>query len=126
MASLGYACIGTNDFDGALRFYDALFAEMGGRRLMTTPAGEIYALESGAAVGIVRPFDGQPAHPGNGTMLAFRVSSHPEVARLHALAMALGASDEGAAGPRADFGTFAYVRDPDGNKLAFYCRERNS
>ena len=110
MGSLGYACIGTNDFDGALRFYDALFGAMGGRRLMTTPAGEIYALESGAAVGIVRPFDGQPAHPGNGTMLAFRVSSHPE----------------GAAGPRADFGTFAYVRDPDGNKLAFYYRERNS
>mgnify|MGYP006177976303 CR=1 FL=1 len=99
---------------------------MGGRRLLTTPAGEIYALEGGAAVGIVRPFDGQPAHPGNGTMLAFRVAERREVAALHALALSLGGSCAGAPGPRAEWGEFAYLRDLDGNKLAIFHRPQKA
>ncbi len=122
MATLGYACLGTNDFPRALAFYDALFAAMGGRRWKPGPAGEIYLLGETALM-IVRPHDGAPAHPGNGTMLAFRVEA-AEVDSLHALALRLGARDEGAPGPRGDWGRFAYIRDLDGNKLAFYHRER--
>lgn len=123
MASLGYTCIGTNDFDRALAFYDAFISAMGGKRLLTMPAGEMYALPSGSAFGIVRPYDRQAAEPGNGTMLAFRVSGKAEVARLHALALSLGATCEGPPGPRATWGEFAYFRDLDGNKLAVYHRE---
>jgi len=123
MASLGYTCIGTNDFDRALTFYDQFLAAMGGRRLLTMPAGELYALESGPAFGIVRPHDGRAAQPGNGTMLAFRVAEKAEVARLHGLALSLGATCEGPPGPRGAWGEFAYLRDPDGNKLALYHRE---
>lgn len=123
MASLGYTCIGTNDFDRALAFYDQLIPAMGGKRLLTMPAGEMYALASGPAFGIVRPHDGQAAHPGNGTMLAFRVGEKSEVARLHALALSLGATCEGPPGPRGAWGEFAYLRDLDGNKLALYHRE---
>lgn len=123
MASLGYTCIGTNDFDRALAFYDAFFAAMGGKRLLPMPAGVMYALESGAPVGIVRPNDGQAAQPGNGTMLAFRVAQKAEVATLHALALSLGASCAGQPGPRGEWGEFAYFRDLDGNKMALYHRE---
>lgn len=126
MASLGYTCIGTNDFDRALAFYDRFFGAMGGRRLMQMPVGMLYALQSGAAVGIVRPLDGQKSEPGNGTMLAFRVTDKAEVAALHALALSLGATCEGPPGPRGDFGEFAYLRDLDGNKLALFYRERKA
>lgn len=124
MATLGYVCLGTNDFPRALAFYDAFFGAMGGRRWMKTPGGELYALESGAAVMITRPYDRGSAHPGNGTMLALRLSEPEEVARFHALALSLGATDEGAPGPRGDWGDFAYLRDPDGNKLALFYRPR--
>jgi catechol 2,3-dioxygenase-like lactoylglutathione lyase family enzyme len=124
MATLGYVCLGTNDFPRALAFYDVFFAAMGGRRWMTMPAGELYALETGPAVGIVRPNDGQAARPGNGTMLAFRVTDRADVARLYDLALSLGATSEGAPGPRDRWGDFAYIRDLDGNKLALYYRDR--
>jgi predicted lactoylglutathione lyase len=43
------------------------------------------------------------------------------VDRLYAKALELGASDEGAPGQRIENVFYgAYVRDPDGNKLAFY------
>jgi len=122
MASLGYTCIGTNDFDRALAFYDQFIAAMGGKRLLTMPAGEMYALSSGPAFGIVRPYDRQAAQPGNGNMLSFRVSEKAEVARLHALALSLGGRCEGPPGPRGAWGEFAYFRDLDGNKLALYHR----
>jgi predicted lactoylglutathione lyase len=36
--------------------------------------------------------------------------------------MKLGGKDEGAPGPRGDSGFYAgYFRDPDGNKLNFFC-----
>ncbi len=41
---------------------------------------------------------------------------------LHRKALELGATDEGAAGPRGIPGFYAgYFRDLDGNKLNFYC-----
>lgn len=126
MASLGYTCIGTNDFDRALTFYDQLLAAMGGKRLMPTPAGLLYALSSGAAFGIVRPHDGQQAQPGNGTMLAFKVTEKSEVAALHRLALSLGATCAGLPGPRGAYGEFAYFRDLDGNKLAVYYRAQQT
>lgn len=44
------------------------------------------------------------------------------VDRLHAKALELGATDEGAPGPRGDGGFYAgYFRDPDGNKLNAFC-----
>jgi predicted lactoylglutathione lyase len=44
------------------------------------------------------------------------------VNHLYARAIALGGSDEGPPGPRGDGGFYvAYFRDPDGNKLNFFC-----
>ena len=126
MAVLGYACIGTNNFEPALAFYDQLFAAMGGRRLKPTPIGILYKLESGAAVMIVRPYDGQESHAANGPMLAFRVDEKAEVSALHALALSCGATSAGPPGPRDGWGERAYVRDPDGNKLALLHRERKA
>lgn len=124
MAQIGYVCLGTNDFDRATAFYDALFSEMGGKRLMPTPAGLLYRLSSDAMVMVTRPHDGQPATIGNGGMLAIAVDSQEQVAALHAKALELGGKCEGEPGPRGPFGEFAYFRDLDGNKLAVFFSAR--
>jgi predicted lactoylglutathione lyase len=57
---------------------------------------------------------------GNGVMAGIAVDSRDKVDRIHAKALALGGSDEGAPGLRADGGDgfyAAYFRDLDGNKL---------
>ncbi|WP_135211750.1 VOC family protein [Vitreimonas flagellata] len=120
MASVGYVCLGANDFDRATAFYDALLGEMGGKRPMPTPHGLMYRLASGAMIMITRPYNGQPATHGNGAMLAIAVDSKEDVARIHGKALELGGTCEGEPGPRGAFGEFAYFRDLDGNKLAVF------
>ena len=120
MASVGYVCLGANDFERATAFYDALLGEMGGKRLMPTPHGLMYRLASGAMIMITRPYNEQPATHANGGMLAIAVDSKEDVARMHAKALELGGTCEGEPGPRGAFGEFAYFRDLDGNKLAVF------
>jgi len=123
---MGYATIGTNDMPRALAFYDALLADVGGRRGMDL--GERGCIYVGKTVGeqmlgVMRPYDNQPAQPGNGTMIALLAPDPATVDALHARALALGGTDEGAPGPRPAEGSpfyGAYARDLDGNKLAFY------
>ena len=120
MASVGYICIGTNDFDAATAFYDGLFGEMGGKRLFPTPHGLMYRVGDGAMVMVTRPYDEKPAVASNGGMLAFAVDSKDQVAKAHAKALALGGKCEGEPGPRGEWGDFAYFRDLDGNKIAVF------
>ena len=119
---IGYVTLGTNDLPRAVKFYDAIAAEMGTGKMMEsdefiawgTPGG-------GAGIGLTKPFDGKPATVGNGVMVALEASDKDQVHRLHAIALANGGSDEGAPGPRGDGGFYAgYFRDPDGNKLAAF------
>ncbi|MEQ1619031.1 MAG: VOC family protein [Terricaulis sp.] len=124
MPAIGYVCLGTNDFDRACAFYDALAAELGGKRLFPTPHGQMYRLGSGAMLMVTRPYDKGAAHPGNGTMLAINVDAQEDVARIHAKALSLGASSEGEPGARGAFGDFAYFRDLDNNKLAVFWSDR--
>jgi catechol 2,3-dioxygenase-like lactoylglutathione lyase family enzyme len=124
MAQLGYVCLGSNDFDRACSFYDALTAELGGKRLFPTPHGQMYRLGAGPMIMVTRPYNEQPAHPGNGTMLAINVDAQADVARIYDKAISLGATCEGKPGPRGAFGDFAYFRDLDGNKIAVFWSER--
>ncbi len=124
MAQLGYVCLGTNDFDRACAFYDALAPELGGKRLFPTPQGQMYRLGQGAMIMVTRPYNKEAATIGNGNMLAINVDSKEDVQRIYEKALALGASCEGKPGPRGAFGEFSYFRDLDGNKIALYWTER--
>jgi len=69
------------------------------------------------------PYDGRPATPGNGAMVAFEARTQHQVRALHAAALAAGGTDEGAPGFRASYGAHFYVgylRDPQGNKIALF------
>jgi catechol 2,3-dioxygenase-like lactoylglutathione lyase family enzyme len=132
---LSYVYLGTNDLERATRFYDATLAALGMQRCVTgDPAWDRTSAgwgtyENGGmrelALWVGRPFDQTPASVGNGTMVAFRASSWRQVDEFHAAALADGGSCDGAPGLRAHYSPdfyAAYVRDPDGNKLAAVCR----
>lgn len=116
---LAYATLGTRDLVRAAAFYDAVLAEIGAKRFMEEP-DEFIAWgnsEHGAGLGITYPFDKEPASVGNGTMVALAADSREAVDRLHAKAIELGGTDEGAPGQRYPGFYAAYFRDLDGNKL---------
>ena len=119
---IGYVTLGTNDLPRAAKFYDALLAEIGARRFMEDERFIAWAVSPQApSLGICKPFNGQPATAGNGTMVSLVVDSSQKVDRLHAKALELGASDEGPAGPRGETFYAGYFRDLDGNKLNVFC-----
>lgn len=122
---IGYVTLGTNQLDAARDFYDELFKVIG--------AGRVYEGENfcawgtgmnAPAVSVIKPFDGNPATGGNGTMVALVVDSKEKVHAVHEKALELGGSDEGAPGPRGDNFYAAYFRDLDGNKLNAFFMER--
>lgn len=119
---IGYATLGTNDLARAAAFYDALLAELGAKRFMESPRFVAWAVHPSApSLGVIIPFDGKPATVGNGVMVALAVDSPAKVDSLHARALALGGSDEGAPGARFDGFYAGYFRDLDGNKLNVFC-----
>ena len=124
---IGYLMVGTNDLTRSLAFYDAVFAPLGfeqtddsGRYVGYGPPSD----GGGESVFYVTgPYDGREATAGNGTMIAFPTPSMAMLERVYRIALESGGIDEGAPGRRLDYSAthYAYVRDPDGNKLAFYC-----
>lgn len=119
---IGYTTLGTNDLERAAKFYDALFADMGAKRAMENERMIAWSAGRGTPMfAVLKPFDGKAASAGNGTMIALHCPDHGTVDALHAKALSLGASDEGAPGARGDGGFYGgYFRDLDGNKLVFF------
>jgi catechol 2,3-dioxygenase-like lactoylglutathione lyase family enzyme len=122
ISMIGYVTLGTNDMARAAGFYDALLAELGAKRFMQAEHFIAWAVSpQHPSLGIIKPFDGKPATSGNGTMVSLVVDSPEQVDRLYAKAIALGAQDEGPAGPRSPTFYAGYFRDLDGNKLNVFC-----
>jgi catechol 2,3-dioxygenase-like lactoylglutathione lyase family enzyme len=127
-----YSTLGTNDLPRALAFYAPVFAALGVPRLPDWDGGwagwgEDY--DQGFSFCLCPPFDGHPASAGNGTMLAFRCASAAQVRAAYAAGLGGGGSPEGAPGVRPQYGAgfyAAYLRDPDGNKLAFVFHRYNA
>lgn len=117
---IAYTTIGTSDVERAKAFYLAVLEDMGvtvfidiGRlAALGTPTG-------GPMLAVCTPYNGEPADPGNGNMVAITPGSRELVDKLHAKALALGATDEGAPGQRMEGFYGGYFRDLDGNKICF-------
>jgi catechol 2,3-dioxygenase-like lactoylglutathione lyase family enzyme len=101
------------DLTSSARFYDAVFFALGARRL--------HATEQAIAYGTVEPqfwltARNQPA-PLYGHV-ALRAIGRAAVDAAHAAGVKAGGTDDGAPGPRPQYGTYAgYLRDPDGLRV---------
>lgn len=122
---LGYITLGTNDLDASARFYDSLFAEINVGRIMegSEEQGFIVWAKDNESTGfsILKPYDGNPAQPGNGHMAAISAGTPEKVQALYHKALELGGTCEGKPGDRGGGFFAAYFRDLDGNKLNAYC-----
>jgi catechol 2,3-dioxygenase-like lactoylglutathione lyase family enzyme len=113
--------LGSNNIDKSEKFYNAIFAAIGGP-VATRDAKDrlIYAHKGGRLI-ITKPLDGKPATGANGGTIGFAVDNPDQVYNWHKAGIDNGGiSIEDAPGPRQrDTGPIylAYLRDPDGNKL---------
>ena len=115
---IAYVMVGTNNLESAVKFYDQLMPKMNMIRVELSNDFAAYSLlnkPENIEFYITKPFDGNQANFGNGTMIAFSVETIEIVANCHR------AKDEGAPGYRPADGNiyYAYVRDLEGNKLCF-------
>jgi len=119
---IGYVTLGTNEIEKAAAFYDELLGLIGATRFMESEKFIAWSVSpKSPALSITRPYDGNAASVGNGVMVALVVDATDKVDALHAKALELGGTDEGAPGPRGEGFYAAYFRDLDGNKLNAFC-----
>lgn len=114
--------LGTRDLARARSFYDPIAALVGAGVAFDRPNLVAYKGAEGAMLLIGLPFEGE-ATAGNGTQAGFLAATRADVDAVHAKAIELGGTDEGAPGVRGDdpngyYG--AYFRDLDGNKLTVF------
>ncbi len=81
---IGYVTLGTNDLDGAGKFYDVLLAEVGAERMMETDTLIAWATKPGEpALSVTEPADGTPSTVGNGVMVAIAMDAAEKVDAFH-------------------------------------------
>jgi catechol 2,3-dioxygenase-like lactoylglutathione lyase family enzyme len=116
---LSHVSIGTNDFARAVAFYDKVLPTLGCRRVMEHPGAIAYG-KMFPEFWVQTPIDGAPAETANGVHIGFIAPSKEAVQAFHEAGLAAGARDDGAPGPRPDYGEPYYgcfLRDLDGHKI---------
>ena len=116
--------LGTNDLDKSRAFYDATFGALG-LPASSMPAEYpiiMYKIPGGPNFAVGPARDGQPATHANGGTILFAADSDEQVSAWYEAGMANGGTCEGKPEPKPQTGGKfgAYLRDPDGNKLAVY------
>ena len=119
-AIIHHVSIGTNNFEAATAFYDAVMRTIGAERKLDFSGAVAYGKQF-PEFWVQTPYDdGQPAGVANGVHFAFIAPDREAVSAFHAAALAAGGTDDGAPGPRPDYGPDYYgcfVRDVDGHKI---------
>ncbi|HTN34911.1 MAG TPA: VOC family protein [Marinobacter sp.] len=119
---IGYVTIGVSDMGKAKAFYSDLLKDLGGKVLLDMDRIAFIGKDmSSPMLAVCKPFNGEANNPGNGNMVSIPAGSKEAVDTIYNKAIELGATSEGAPGQRIP-GQFygGYVRDLDGNKLAFF------
>lgn len=122
---IDHISIGVADLARSRRFYDAAFAPLGCTCLSS---GDGYLGYGCDAVqfwiyAVERPV---PDDAGSGLHFSFTAPTRQSVDAFHAAALAQGGRDNGAPGPRKDYGPHyyaAFVVDPDGYRLEAHSEE---
>lgn len=122
--------LGANDLARAEAFYGPILERLGWRPRFSDPVVGWAAWQPADATRplliVGRPYDGRPASPANGGMVALLSPDRPTVDAVFALALEAGGVSEGAPGLRPQYHADyygAYFRDPEGNKLCVCCHD---
>jgi catechol 2,3-dioxygenase-like lactoylglutathione lyase family enzyme len=110
-----------SDLARSARFYDALLFALGARRMFESEHAVAYGINGPLLWIVVR---GRPPGPGYGH-LALQASGRAAVNAAHRAGLAHGGSDDGAPGPRPQYGRnyyAAYLRDPDSLRVEVVSR----
>ncbi len=116
---ISHISIGTNNFERAVAFYDKVLSTLGCKQIMNYPGAVCYGKKF-PEFWVQTPVNGEPASVGNGSHIGFIAESEEQVDAFHEAALSEGGVDDGAPGPRPDYGEAYYgcfIRDLDGNKI---------
>ena len=75
---LDYCVLGTNDMEESIKFYDSLFEQTELNKVLSTERMTFWQCED-FTFAIAKPFNGEPASNGNGTMIGLNVGYIEEV-----------------------------------------------
>jgi catechol 2,3-dioxygenase-like lactoylglutathione lyase family enzyme len=117
---LHHVSVGARDVAKAVAFYDKVLKPLGFKRVMEFMPYAVGYGDKHPEFWVQLPADRKPASVGNGVHISFVGRTKAAVNAFHAAALAAGGKDEGAPGPRPDYGpTYygAFCRDLDGNKI---------
>ena len=123
---LHHVSVGVADVARAAQFYDAVLGTLGYKRVMEFMPYAIAYGETAPAFWVQLPHDKNSASVGNGVHVGFIARSKDAVQSFHAAGLANGGKDNGAPGPRPDYGPDyfgAFVLDLDGNKIEAVLQE---
>jgi catechol 2,3-dioxygenase-like lactoylglutathione lyase family enzyme len=117
---LHHVSIGVADVERAAKFYDAVLGALGYKRVMEFMPYALAYGETAPSFWVQLPHNQKSAAVGNGVHIGFVARSKEAVNKFHETALAHGGHDDGAPGPRPDYGPEyygAFVIDIDGNKI---------
>lgn len=116
-----HVMVGSNDLARSKKFYDALFAVLGGRPAFPDERNRLIYAHNGGRFLVKRPIDGKPATHANGGTIGFSMTDPEQTVAWHTAGVANGGvSIEDPPGIRESAAGklyLAYLRDPDSNKL---------
>jgi catechol 2,3-dioxygenase-like lactoylglutathione lyase family enzyme len=110
----------TNRLDASVRFYEAALAPLGHRLASRDDSGAGLGPPGAPALWLTKV----AGDSGSRVHLAFAAKDRETVDRFHAAGLDAGGRDNGAPGPRPDYGPryyAAFLLDPDGNNVEVVC-----
>ncbi len=117
---LHHVSVGATDVERAALFYDAVLGALGYRRVAEYLPHALAYGEDTPAFWVGLPHDQKVPSAGNGTHIGFSAPTKASVHKFHEAALAHGGKDNGAPGPRPNYGPEyygAFVLDIDGNRI---------
>lgn len=120
MDFLAHISFSVSDFQRSLKFYDAVMNELGHKRMYTCEDGAGWGRAVGREFFEIKKRVEKATTPSEGFHLAFHANKKEEVHSFYEQALLHGGKDNGAPGPRPDYGVdyyAAFVIDPNGYEL---------
>lgn len=120
MDSLSHISFSVSDLQKSIAFYDAVLSVLGHTRLYTSETGAGWGREEGREIFEIKKRVEKVSAPSKGFHLAFHAQKVEDVHGFYDQALKHGGKDNGAPGPRPQYGKDYYasfVIDPDGYEI---------